>query len=259
MGSLTNFAELELLDHIFGNGAYTPASTIYLGLLTADATETGSVAGEPSGNGYARVAISFGAAASRAITQGAQVTFPQCTDTWGTLTHWGIFDALTSGNMLAYGALNSSIPTAAGNVPFVAAGSSIISVNAGAASDYLANTLLNFIFRNTAFSVPSLYVAMCDANPTDSGTGTTISEPGGNYARVSVTAWSNAASGALSNEAAIVFPTPSANWPTITYSAICDAATLGNLLLYATATPNQAPLIGDPVQFPIGDYDVTLT
>ena len=55
MGSLTDYAELELLDHIFENGAYTPVATIYMALFTDDPTDTGSTANEASGNGYARV------------------------------------------------------------------------------------------------------------------------------------------------------------------------------------------------------------
>lgn len=259
MGSLTNYAELEMLDHVFGNGVYTPAATVYLGLLTSDGGETGSVAGEPSGNGYARTAITFAAATSRSITQSAQVTFPQCTDTWGTLTHWGIFDAATSGNMIAYGALNTAIPTVSGNVPFIANSAIVVSANAGGFSDYLANILLNFLFRNINYNVPETHVALCSADPTDAGTGSTITEPGGNYARVNFSDWTTAALGALSNSTAIEFPTPTANWPNITHTAIVDAATDGNLLFRTTATPNQAPLIGDPVQYPIGEYDVTLT
>lgn len=42
MGSLSDFAENELLDHLF-NAAYSPASAIYLGLCTADPTDPAAV------------------------------------------------------------------------------------------------------------------------------------------------------------------------------------------------------------------------
>lgn len=260
MGSLTDYAELELLDHIFETGAYTPAATVYIGLLTSDPGETGSVAGEVSGNNYARQAITFSAASGRSIVQNGQIDFPECTPAgWGTITHFGIFDADTGGNMLAYGALTVSIVTVAGNIPFIPDLGTEISINSGGASDYLADILLDFMFRNQAFAQPNIHVALCDADPTDAGTGSTISEPGGNYARVDFADWTAAAAGALSNNTDIDFPTPSVDWPTVTHSAILDAATLGNLLIYATANPNQAPKVGDPVKFPAGDYDVTLT
>lgn len=41
MGSLTNYLELELLDHVLNNAAYTPAATLYLALATADPTALG--------------------------------------------------------------------------------------------------------------------------------------------------------------------------------------------------------------------------
>ena len=260
MGSLTDYAELELLDHIFENGAYTPVATIYMALFTDDPTDTGSTANEASGNGYARTAISFAAASSRSITQSGQVTFPQCSGGgWGTMTHWGIMDASTGGNMLAHGALTTSIVTYDGNVPFIPDAATVISVDAGAASDYLANKVLDFMFRNQAFAQPDCHVGLCSAAPVDGDTGSTITElSGGGYARVDFNDWTTAAAGALSNNTDINFTTPTGDWTTVTHSVICDASSAGNLLVYATATPNQAPLTGDPVKFVAGAYDITL-
>jgi hypothetical protein len=161
--------------------------------------------------------------------------------------------------MLAYGALSASIVTVDGNVVYVPDATIEVSVNSGAASDYLAEALLDFMFRNQAFSQPDCHVGLCSAAPVDSDTGTTITElSGGSYARVNFNDWTTAASGALENNTDINFPTPTGDWTTVTHSVICDAATLGNLLVYATATPNQAPLTGDPVKFNAGGYDITL-
>ena len=63
MGSLSDFAELELLDHIF-NVAYTPAANLYLALCTADPTDSGTGAAMnecPNTGSYARKAITFDA------------------------------------------------------------------------------------------------------------------------------------------------------------------------------------------------------
>jgi hypothetical protein len=98
--SPSDFSELELLDHVF-NAAYTPAATVYMALGTADSTHAGTGLAEPSGDGYARKAITFGAAASRRVTQSAAVTYDQATGAWGTIAHWAVMDALTSGNVLA--------------------------------------------------------------------------------------------------------------------------------------------------------------
>ena len=88
MGSISNYLENELLDHILGTGAYTKP-TVYVGLSTADPTDDASGNAEPSGNAYARVAHSaWDAATSRATENTGTCTFPQATGSWGTITHW---------------------------------------------------------------------------------------------------------------------------------------------------------------------------
>lgn len=108
--NLTDYAEKKLLDHILGVAAYTMPSTVYLALFTSDPTDTGVSGVEVSGNGYARQAISFSAAVSGtgATSNGSDITFPAATGSWGTITHAGIMDALTNGNMLWYGPLGTS-------------------------------------------------------------------------------------------------------------------------------------------------------
>jgi len=67
MGSLSNYSENELLDHLLGTGEYTPPATVYLGYSTADPTDDGSGLAEPSSGNYSRKAVTFNAAASRAL------------------------------------------------------------------------------------------------------------------------------------------------------------------------------------------------
>jgi hypothetical protein len=262
MGSITNDLEIDLLDHVLETAAYTPSSQLYMSLHTVDPAEGGSIANEISGNGYARTAIAFSAASSRNVIQNGQVTFPQVvTAPWGTITHFGICFAGTGSvaDLIGYGAFDNSIVTEVGNVPFVPDLETVISINSGGASDYLALELLDLAFRNdTGFGQPDIHVALADSAISDGTTGTTISEPGGNYARVDFADWTAAAAGQADNNSDIVFTTPNTDWNTITYSALLDAASTGNLLIYATATPNQAPKTGDPVKIPTGDYIVTM-
>jgi hypothetical protein len=126
MGSLSNYAELELLDHVF-NAVYPPVAQLYVALATADPGEaaTGAAMSEvAAANGYLRAAISFAAAASRKIIQTGAVTFPQATGTWGTVTHWAIVDnsATGAGNVLAYGNFTASFAPVSGNTPTIASG-----------------------------------------------------------------------------------------------------------------------------------------
>src|SRR5438105_15425163 len=127
MGSLSNYGENALLKHLTTEAAYSPATTLYLALATADPTDaaTGASMNEVANSGsYARTAIAFGAAASRRITQNAAVTYPTASGSWGTVSHWAIVDSNTygSGNVLAYGSFAVAKSIVSGNTPTVASG-----------------------------------------------------------------------------------------------------------------------------------------
>lgn len=112
MGALTDYLENELLDHVIGNESYTAPATLYVGLAQSVADD-GTITGEPSGNGYARVAVTnnatnFPAASGGSKTNGTEITFPEATGDWGTLSVWFIADAATGGNVLIYGDLTDS-------------------------------------------------------------------------------------------------------------------------------------------------------
>lgn len=122
--SFADFWENEILDHVFNKGAYT-APTIYVGLSTADPLDTAAGLAEPSGNGYARVTTASGdwdVAASGATANATAITFPEATGSWGTITHFALFDASTAGNMLAHGVLGASQAIVSGNTPEFAIG-----------------------------------------------------------------------------------------------------------------------------------------
>jgi hypothetical protein len=266
MGSLSDYLELELLDHIF-NASYTPVAAIYIGLGTGG-SDTG-LTGEPSGNNYNRKAITFGAATARGITQNALVTFDQASGSWGTLTHYGIFDQSTAGNMLAWGQLSASKSVVSGNTPSIASSEVVISINAGECSDYLANKLLDFAFRNQAFTKPSTYLCLATGNLTDAMLGNNCNEcaNGNNYARKQVNinggsspTWTIANASGLDNTQAITMNTPTGNWGLVTACFIADSAVVGagNVLVYENTMTDQAPDTGDTVEFAIGAFDVTM-
>jgi len=110
MGGFSDYWENKILDHIFGKGSYTPP-TIYVGLSTADPIDDGSGLAEPIGNAYARAQTSasdWNASSNGSLDNGSDITFSQATGSWGTITHFTLFDAATAGNMLAHGALSQS-------------------------------------------------------------------------------------------------------------------------------------------------------
>jgi hypothetical protein len=267
MGSLTNFSELELLDHIF-NAAYSPVATVYLALATADPTDaaTGASMNEvPNANGYTRKAITFGAAASRRVTQSGAVTFDAASGAWGTVTHWAIVDSAThgAGNALAHGALSESKAVVAGNTPSVATTEVYVEITSEIGTT-TANNLLNLMFRNVAYSKPDTYLALVTTVSSEAGLGTEVS--GGSYARVQVNpnggsspTWDLAASGALDNTHDITFATATAPWGTVVGVAVMSAASSGTLLMYDNDQGDQAVGTDDIVKYLAGALDVELS
>jgi len=267
MGSISDFLENELLDHIF-NVAYGSPANVFLGLSTADPLDTGAGLAEPAAGAYSRATITFSTAAARAITQNAKVTFTQATGAWGTLTHWGLFDQVSGGNMLAHGSLTVSKAVVSGNTPSVATSEVVVSYTAGEVADYLANQLLDHCFHADNYTSPaSTFVCLCTGNVLDADTGSTISEPsGGAYARQEVDinggaspTWDLASNGSLDNTHTISFPQATASLGTVTALAIADASSAGNLLFYENTVIDQTVGNGDTAEISAGSLKVSMS
>lgn len=121
MSAMSDYLENEILDHILGTGAYTMPTTVYVGLSTGSFNDDNSGT-ELSGSNYARESISFGAASSGTASNDAAVEFNAATGSWGTVSHFGIFDALTSGNLLIHGALTAGKLIETGDILKIAIG-----------------------------------------------------------------------------------------------------------------------------------------
>jgi len=125
--SFTNFLETEILDHVFAGAAYTAPSTKYIGLFTATPGETGGGT-EVSGSAYARQSMAF-ATSGDTTSNSSAVEFPTATGSWGTITHVGIFDASSSGNLMVYATLTASKAITTGDVFRVPSGDLDITLN----------------------------------------------------------------------------------------------------------------------------------
>jgi len=118
MSALSDHLEEKLLDHLFQNTALSAPAT-YVALFTDDPTDAGTGT-EVSGGAYARKLVNpegggspaWNATAADApgylVDNEHDIVFPTATASWGTVTHFAIFDALTSGNLLWHGALDDS-------------------------------------------------------------------------------------------------------------------------------------------------------
>lgn len=125
MSSFSNYTENLLLNWLLTTNSATRPTAWYVGLFTAAPSDAGGGT-EVSGNGYARVAtgtISVSGTDTTA-TNSAAIEFAAASGgNWGTITHAAIFDASTSGNMLAWAQLTTSRTINDGDVFRIPAGS----------------------------------------------------------------------------------------------------------------------------------------
>lgn len=120
--SFSNFLETKVLDHVFGGTAYTAPGTLYLGLHTSNPAEDDSgTEVSTSGTAYARQTVAF-TTSGDTTSNTAAVEYPTATASYGTVSHVGVYDASTAGNLLAYGALTTSKAIATGDVLRIPAG-----------------------------------------------------------------------------------------------------------------------------------------
>ena len=122
MAEMSNYLENALINVTLRATAYTAPTTVYLALYTTDPTDadTGT---ECSGTSYARQSVTFGAPSNGVTTNSAVIDFPQAGSAWGTITHIGIRDALTVGNLLYHTPLDASKTIASGDVFRIASSS----------------------------------------------------------------------------------------------------------------------------------------
>ena len=133
MGSFTDFLELEILDHVFGNAAYSAPATTYIGLSTTTITDAGGNITEPSGGSYARAAVTnnstnWPAASAGSKANGTTISFATATGSWGTILDFFLADASSGGNILAYGTLTTSKSVTSDDVAQFVAGALTITL-----------------------------------------------------------------------------------------------------------------------------------
>lgn len=124
MSNMTDFLENKLVDHLFRARSYTAPTQLWVGLFTAAPSDAGGGT-EVSGGNYARATPGVNSDTAWKATQGgtpaaassgtggatsnpAALTFNTPSASWGTITHFAVFDASSGGNMLIWGALTTS-------------------------------------------------------------------------------------------------------------------------------------------------------
>lgn len=133
-GGSSQYLAQGLLAYMFqapGSPIAKP-TTVYVALCTNTVTST-TACTEPSGNGYARVAVTNNTTnwviTANTVANGGTITFPAATGSWGTITYFQIYDASTAGNPLWYGALTTSQAIGSGATPSFAASALSVQLN----------------------------------------------------------------------------------------------------------------------------------
>jgi hypothetical protein len=116
MAALSDYAEKLLLDFAMTTGSATRPTAWYVALYTAAPSDSGGGT-EVSGSGYTRQTVAFSAASSPGGTtsNSGAVTFTASGGSWGTVSHIGIHDASTAGNLLWHGSMTASKSVADGD------------------------------------------------------------------------------------------------------------------------------------------------
>jgi hypothetical protein len=125
-GNLTNYLEDKLIDHFLGTASYTMPADVYVALFTVAPSDAAGGT-EVTGGSYARKIATFTAASSGATSNDSNIDFTGMPAV--TTLAIGIFDAITSGNMLLYGTLTTNKTTDAGDTLRIATGDLDISID----------------------------------------------------------------------------------------------------------------------------------
>lgn len=286
MSQFTDYAENNLVDMIRAQ-AWALASNLYMGLASA---ATDSAVTELTGTGYARVAsvrnltnwagtqapasVTASTGTTHASSNNVAIDWGTSGSAWGTANFVVIYDASSAGNALVYLPLATPIVIGSAQPVSIAIGALNFTLGVtGGCSDYLANQLIDFIFRGQAFTFPAtMYEALLTGAPSNAGGG--IEVGGGiGYARVAVagtlvnwagtqavgtTTVSTGTGGQTSNNAAISFPAPSASWGTLGWQAEYDASIGGNLLFWASlSAAKTVPAGSSAPSFPAAARTIT--
>lgn len=236
----TNYYETMILNTLRGQAATAP-TTLYVGLYLSSPGETGTAGAEVSYTGYQRQAIQFSAPApannGTGVQNTTQITFATTPAQIGVVTHIGVLDSVVGGNMLLYGEFTTPISLNANVAPMIAPGEAQWWMTGDTTETYRTQALN--LLRGQGLSGITAYLALYAGAP--GGGGTELS--GGGYRRIAVAFGQpeEQPGGAMqiSNATGINLDAATAPWGTWSHTALCDALTGGNVLLYTQEEPKE--------------------
>ncbi len=114
MAQMSNYLETNLINHVFRNATFSTPGSVYAALYSTDPTDADSGT-ELTGDGYARKEALFGVPSDGVTVNSADIVFDTATLDWDEVTHVGVRDALTGGNLLMHKILTTPVSTTSGN------------------------------------------------------------------------------------------------------------------------------------------------
>jgi len=254
----TDYFETIILNLARGISATAP-TTMYLALYLNDPTDTGEGT-EASYAGYTRQAIAFSAPAisgqGMAIQNTSEITFATAASNVGTVTHVGVLDSLTGGNMYVYGQLSDPLVVQANIAPAIRA-SAMQWISTGKLSNTYKTKILN-LMRGIDCAGFTPYLALCNGSPEAGG----AEFVGGGYERIPMTFSSPTSQGGgamlIQNSAAVTGPMATDTWGSMTHIALYDAASGGAPYVIDEANPSTNMTKGRTVVFDVGALKISI-
>lgn len=282
MSKLTNYGENLLADFWRGQGLSLATDfTIHILTAVSESTHTKATWTGYSGQTVARSLTAWAGTQGAGTTLASSGTSHQTSN--NAAVNFGKVPAGGGGTMVALGLFSGSDMVAWMDVDdralledddvSFAAGAIVFTLGlSGGCSDYLANKLIDLIWRAQPYTMPAnTYAAYTTTAPTNAAGGT---EPSvGGYARVAVpstlSGWgptqgdlstdpSSGTGGRIGNRSAIIFPSPKADQGTIGWGELFDASSGGNLLIWRALAATKSIVNGGPApKFPADDFGIT--
>jgi hypothetical protein len=133
-------------------------------------------------------------------------------------------------------------------------------------SQFLEKAVLEHITKRTAYTAPKPWLALCTVVPTSTSTGSTITEANyTGYKRVTIaesTGWNAATSttpSLIKTKALTSFAPCTAGSSKIVAVVLCDAETLGNMLVWAAVTEFEVSTTATPAEAAAEAIEISLT
>ena len=238
----TKYFENLILNTARGQSVSAPL-TLYLGLWLSNPGESGTDGTEVSYSGYQRQEIAFTAPAPMnggiGVQNAHQITFPTPATAVGNITHLGVMDSATGGNMLVYGQFGEVLAIDASEAPVVVAGEAQWWWQPGSdMSDAYKTHTLNFL-RGASLSGFVPYIALFNGNPETGG----AELAGDGYARMPAvfTAPDVLPSGQsfIANSTQLSTARANLTWGTFGFFVVMDAQAGGQPWYYRERSPRE--------------------